>query len=299
MVYEVCTFQALREQLRCKEIWVVGADRWRNPAEDLPTDFEERRVEHYAALRKPLDPTEFVDELRAEMRAELDALHAALPRYDWLTISDRASGAITLTPLAAAPEPRNLRRLKQAVHTRWGVVPLIDMLKEAVLRTGCLRGVTSVADRGNLPEDVLAERLLLAICAYGTNTGIRAVASGARPRRGRYPLRAAPLPERRVGAADRDRHRQCHLRCATNEFVGHRLHRRRLGLHAFRIVRSEHLHRVAFPLRWSRRTDLLARREGLGGDPLAAAELLGLGGPRHGRRRDPPRHRHGRGSQLR
>ena len=92
MVYEVCTFQALREQLRCKEIWVVGADRWRNPAEDLPTDFEERRVEHYAALRKPLDPTEFIDELREEMRAELDALHAALPSYDWLTISDRASG---------------------------------------------------------------------------------------------------------------------------------------------------------------------------------------------------------------
>ena len=36
MVYEVATFQALREQLRCKEIWVVGAGRWRNPDEDLP-----------------------------------------------------------------------------------------------------------------------------------------------------------------------------------------------------------------------------------------------------------------------
>ncbi|MEX0657874.1 MAG: Tn3 family transposase, partial [Egibacteraceae bacterium] len=29
MVYEVATFQALRDQLRCKEIWVVGTDRWR------------------------------------------------------------------------------------------------------------------------------------------------------------------------------------------------------------------------------------------------------------------------------
>ena len=38
MVYEVVTFQALREQLRCKEIWVVGADSWRNPDEDLPAD---------------------------------------------------------------------------------------------------------------------------------------------------------------------------------------------------------------------------------------------------------------------
>jgi Domain of unknown function (DUF4158) len=30
-VYEIVTFQSLREQLRCKEIWVVGADTWRNP----------------------------------------------------------------------------------------------------------------------------------------------------------------------------------------------------------------------------------------------------------------------------
>jgi uncharacterized protein (DUF4415 family) len=56
MVYEVCTFQALRDQLRCKEIWVVGANRWRNPADDLPTDFEDRRVEHYQALANPWTP---------------------------------------------------------------------------------------------------------------------------------------------------------------------------------------------------------------------------------------------------
>ncbi|MGH3518510.1 MAG: Tn3 family transposase [Haloechinothrix sp.] len=174
MVYEVCTFQALREQLRCKEIWVVGADKWRNPAEDLPQDFAERRVEHYQALRKPLDATSFID----EMRAELNALHRALPKCDWLLINERASGAIKLTPLDAAPVPQNLRRLKQAVQTRWGTVPLIDMLKEAVLRTGCLSAVTSVADHGSLPEYVLAERLLLAIYGYGTNTGIRAVAAG-------------------------------------------------------------------------------------------------------------------------
>ena len=56
---------------------------------------------------------------------------------------------------------------------------MIDILKEAVLRTGCLRTVTSVADHGSMPEEVLAERLLLAIYAYGTNTGIRAVSGGA------------------------------------------------------------------------------------------------------------------------
>jgi hypothetical protein len=114
--------------------------------------------------------------LREEMRAGPAALAAALPTADWLQITDRPAGAIKLTPIDAAPEPRSLRRIKGV--RRWGTVPLIDMLKEAVLRTGCLTAVTSVAGRGAIPDEDLAERLLLAIYGYGTNTGIRAVASG-------------------------------------------------------------------------------------------------------------------------
>lgn len=37
--YEICVLQALREGSRSKEIWVVGAERFRNPDEDLPVDF--------------------------------------------------------------------------------------------------------------------------------------------------------------------------------------------------------------------------------------------------------------------
>ena len=85
---------------------------------------------------------------------------------------------ITLSKYAAAPEPRNLRRIKAEVQRRWGTVALIDILKEAVLRTGCLNDVSAVAGSGTLPVEVLAERLMLAIYAYGTNTGIRAVAAG-------------------------------------------------------------------------------------------------------------------------
>ncbi|WP_282784811.1 Tn3 family transposase [Nocardia sp. CC201C] len=99
-------------------------------------------------------------------------------KCSWLEIAERKQGAIKLAPLTPATEPRNLRKLKSQVQTRWGVVPLIDMVKEAVLRTGCLRGITSVADRGSMPEDVLAQRLLPAIYAYGTNTGIMSVSGG-------------------------------------------------------------------------------------------------------------------------
>ncbi len=64
------------------------------------------------------------------------------------------------------------------MQRRWGTVALIDILKETVLRTGCLAAVSTVTGSGTLPVEVLAERLMLAIYAYGTNTGIRAVAAG-------------------------------------------------------------------------------------------------------------------------
>ena len=69
VTYEVAVLEALREQLRCKEIWVVGANRYRNPDEDLPADFEVKRDEYYKALNLPLDADRFISELQAEMRA--------------------------------------------------------------------------------------------------------------------------------------------------------------------------------------------------------------------------------------
>ncbi len=160
------------------EIWVTGADRWRDPDQDLPADFAHHRVEHCRELRKPLDPAAFIDEVRTQMRDELDAFHDALPTLSWVQIADRPAGAIKLSPLDAVAEPTGLRRLKSEVLRRWGAVLLVDMLKEAVLRTGCLREVTSLAGRSALSPEVLAERLMLAIYGYGTNTGLRAVAAG-------------------------------------------------------------------------------------------------------------------------
>jgi TnpA family transposase len=183
-VYECGVFQTLREKLRCKEIWVVGAEKWRNPDDDLPKDFEANRAENYATLRKPLDPQVFVDELREEMDAELSALNDALggKGLAWLKIAERRNaGAIQLTPLDAAPEPRNLRRLKAAVRARWGVVPLMDMLTETCWRTGCLNVFTPAGTQNHLDAQVLFERLLLLIYAYGTGTGVRAVAAGDHP----------------------------------------------------------------------------------------------------------------------
>jgi TnpA family transposase len=182
-VYECGVFQSLRDKLRCKEIWVVGTDRWRNPDDDLPADYEARRAENYAKLRKPIDPTVFIDELRDELDFELSQLNDALGGrgLPWLKISDRKTGAIQVSPLNAAPEPVNLRRLKAAIRARWGVVPLMDMFAETALRTSCLSVLNPVGVRSELGPQELFERLLLVIYAYGTGTGIRAAAAGDHP----------------------------------------------------------------------------------------------------------------------
>ena len=44
--YELCVLRALRDALRRREIHVAGAQRWRDPDEDLPGDFEENRDVH-------------------------------------------------------------------------------------------------------------------------------------------------------------------------------------------------------------------------------------------------------------
>ena len=62
--YELCVLKTLRDAVRRREVWVLGATRWRNPEADLPTDFEANRDVHYEALRHPRDPDHFITALK-------------------------------------------------------------------------------------------------------------------------------------------------------------------------------------------------------------------------------------------
>ncbi|MEW2491255.1 hypothetical protein [Streptomyces sp. NPDC048411] len=103
----------------------------------VQTTLKASYTNHYRrGLIKLLDVQVFIDELREQMTTELTLLNDRLPTMAWLDIAERKSGAIRLMPAEARPEPRNLRRIKAEVQRRRGIVPLIDVLKEAVLRTG-------------------------------------------------------------------------------------------------------------------------------------------------------------------
>ncbi|NTW01358.1 MAG: DUF4158 domain-containing protein, partial [Oscillochloris sp.] len=103
--YEICVLQALREKLRCKEIWVVGAMRYRNPEEDLPQDFEAARASYYAGLNLPLNGTAFLATLKQRHEEALSMLHDGLATNRSVRILPKGHGWIELTPLSAQPEP--------------------------------------------------------------------------------------------------------------------------------------------------------------------------------------------------
>src|SRR4029077_15445800 len=119
ITYEVAVLEALREQLRCKEIWVVGANRYRNPDEDLPADFEANRDEYYKALDLPLDADRFISQVQDEMREALDTLNRGLKKNPDVRIGPKGGGWITLTPLDKQPDPPNLKAFKAELNATW------------------------------------------------------------------------------------------------------------------------------------------------------------------------------------
>ncbi len=176
--YELCVLQTLRERLRCKEIWVVGADRYRNPDEDLPADFEVQRESYYQTLRLPLDADSFIANLQREMRDALTMLDQGLPKNPHVKILSKNKGWIALSPLDAQPEPVHLLMLKAEMGQRWPMTSLLDMFKEADFRIGITDTFKSPTAWESLERSVLQPRLLLCLYGLGTNTGLKRMSSG-------------------------------------------------------------------------------------------------------------------------
>ena len=178
IAYELCVLGALREKLRCKEVWVVGADRYRNPDEDLPADFQQNRLSYYEKLGQPTESEAFIGKLQTDMAASLKALDENIPQNPDVAILTKKKGWIKLSPLKAQPEPQNLLRLKAEINRQWQTVSLLDVLKEADLRIHFTQYFKSVAQREAIDRKTLQKRLLLALYAMATNAGIKRVVAG-------------------------------------------------------------------------------------------------------------------------
>ncbi len=178
--YEICVLQSLREGLRSKEIWVVGADRFRNPDEDVPADFAAKREIYYAALKLPRDSAPFIKKIREAMAEGLKTLNAGIPKNPGVKILERGRSGhhISITPLEAQEEPKNLEALKSEVARRWSSTSLLDILKEAELRVGFTDAFQTTASSEKLNRETVQRRLLLCLYGLGTNTGLKRVLNG-------------------------------------------------------------------------------------------------------------------------
>lgn len=176
--YELCVLQSLRDKLRCKEIWVAEANRYRNPDEDVPADFSHKRDEYYGALSLPQEADAFVQALKKRMEEALQEFNDSLPTNPDVTILAKGNGWVRLSPLPKQKEPANLRYLKGHIQQRWWMTSLLDIIKEVDFRVGFTDSFTSLTGQQRILQTDLQKRLLLCLFGLGTNTGLTSVSMG-------------------------------------------------------------------------------------------------------------------------
>lgn len=179
--YEIAILEKLHSLLVCKLIWVDGAYRFRNPAEDLPKDFHLRPEYYYQLLNLPMDPKVYIQGLKDDLNHNLQLLNDSILDNKKVKIvpnaKDSKVGKIKITPYDAQAPSNHLASLQQAINNRWPTINLIDILKETDFRIGFSKYFPTVASRENIDKTKLLKRLLLCLYAIGSNTGLKRISA--------------------------------------------------------------------------------------------------------------------------
>ena len=185
--FELCVLSKLEKALKGKEVWVEGAYRFRDPSEDLPADWETRRVEDYRRLGLPTNGAHFVSGLQAQLRQALHQANEAIGRgrpERAATIRRSLDGrsARLYSPRPMAREERDLlEEIKSRVHRQFGMLDLLDILLEADRQVDFTRFFQTSGQRRVLGEEEVRRRLLLVLFSLGTNLGLRRIHAAAGP----------------------------------------------------------------------------------------------------------------------
>lgn len=176
--YEMCVLRNLRDKLRVKEIWIQGAYQYRNPEEDVPQDFEERKDYYTSLLNKPKSSKYFIHHIKQLLNKHLATFNNELPKNNKVSILKKPSGHIKVAKLIEQDPPTQLEAIKKEVFKRWPNTSLLDVLKETDLFVDFIKAFTPSGPKKGLDKETLKKRLLLTILGYGTNTGLKSVSAG-------------------------------------------------------------------------------------------------------------------------
>lgn len=177
--FELCAVLTLRETLRSREVWVQGAEKYKNPADDIPDDFEIERDTYYKELGLSQDASAFTEKLRSDLEHHLIAFNDGLPKNPKVQVvwKSQDDPKFLITPLKALRPPQALVNLKSTVFNTWPMTSLLDMVKETALDIGFLQEFTTVGKHTNIKRGDLTTRLLLSLYALGTNTGLKRISA--------------------------------------------------------------------------------------------------------------------------
>ncbi|MCI0412102.1 Tn3 family transposase [bacterium] len=172
--YELCALQCLERALKCKEVWAEGSLNYRNPDEDMPSDWEDvtRRVHYYTLLKQPLDAISFINPLRKQLDEALTAFNEKVPHLDHLEIKD---GKFLLSKLVARPELINTDILKDAIISEYGMVDLLGMFVTADRITNFTQHFKHSGTKEMRSREQLRPPIILNVFAEATNVGVKRV----------------------------------------------------------------------------------------------------------------------------
>lgn len=173
--YELALLAALRNRLKCKEIWVERAFKYGNPDHDLPQDFDNNRRQYFEKLGVERSSRKFVKGLQETMRESLKMLNSNINTNSKVKILSKKGGWISISPFEAQPEPENIHDIKKSVISKWPMTSLLDMLKETELRTGFSKCFQTVGAVEKIGSETLQRRLMLTLFGLGTNMGLKRV----------------------------------------------------------------------------------------------------------------------------
>ena len=176
--YEVYVLKKLTDRIRCREIWIEGSFKHKNPDEDLPNNFEDNKEEYFDELSLPIDGDIFIEQLKQKLTGALTTLNDTIPKNPKVRISTQNGGRIIVTPLTPQAESKNVGFIKKNLQEKWEGTNLIDMFKEVDLENQFTHDFISYGQKTYLKPTEISERILLTIYGMGTNVGLKHMCAG-------------------------------------------------------------------------------------------------------------------------
>lgn len=106
--YELSLLYHLKDKLKTKEIWIQDSYKYRNPEEDLPSDFADKRAYYYDLIGHPLSAKAFIQKLKKKQHEHLNEFNKNLPKNHLVEILKKPKGHIKVAKLTEQPPPPQL-----------------------------------------------------------------------------------------------------------------------------------------------------------------------------------------------